>query len=332
MPTLLDEIYHKYLGANRVYAVMLELTYRCVCRCIHCYIDDYKTDEFTTTEIVNILDQLKEEGVIDIGLTGGEVFLRDDLETILSEASKRGFLTYLLTTGILIDESAADMLKNHRIHHVEISIMGATAKTHDLVMQHPGAFEKTMNAIRLLRERDIPVVLKNSVIKQNFSELEGMANLAASMDLFFSANVSVLPKINGDRINQKCALDYDTIINLNPALLNGGLLPNEDVSMGAKLNCNAGRTNCGISPTGEVYPCLIWRESLGNLKNSSFNEIWHTKPNEALKKLRVSKPEDAKECFGCANIKQCKRCPGMAYSEAGDFLAAVKSACILAGK
>lgn len=332
MPTLLDEIYNKYLGANRAYAVMLELTYRCICRCIHCYIDDYETDELTTVEVIRLLDQLKDEGVIDIGLTGGEIFLRKDLETIISEATKRGFLTYLLTTGVLIDESAASMLKRLKIHHVEISLMGATAKTHDMVMQHPGAFDKTMNAIRLLRDQGIPVVLKNSVLKQNYTELEEMAKLAASMDLFFSANVSVVPKIGGDRINQQCALDYDTALRLDPALLNGGLIPNEDATMGAKLSCNAGKTNCGISPTGDVYPCLIWRQSLGNIKESSFNEIWHSNPNEVLRKLRAAKPEDAKECFGCGHSKLCKRCPGMAYSESGDSLAAVEGACLLAGK
>lgn len=332
MASLLDEVYQKYREANRAYAVMLELTYRCVCRCVHCYINDDPPDEMTTSEVVNLLEQLKDEGVLDIGLTGGEIFLRDDLEVILSEAARRGFLTYLLTTGILIDEAAADMLKRYRIHHVEISLMGSTAKTHDLVMRHPGAFEKTMKAIQLLRERDIPIVLKNSVLRQNYLELADMAKLAESMNIIFSANASVLPKINGDRVNQECALDFDTAANLNPALLNGGLLPNEDSTKGATLTCNAGRTNCGISPNGTVYPCLIWRQPVGNVKENSFNEIWHSKPQEILQKIRSSRPEDAKECFGCANAKNCKRCPGMAYAESGNFLSAVDSACALAGR
>lgn len=125
MSGLKDAVYQKYRSQNRIYAVMLELTYRCVCRCVHCYIDDYESKELTTAEIVNLLEQLKTEGVFDLGLTGGEVFLRKDLETILEEALKRGFFTFLLTTGILIDEAAADMLKRLKIHHVEISIMGA---------------------------------------------------------------------------------------------------------------------------------------------------------------------------------------------------------------
>ncbi len=332
MPALLDEIYAKYKKGNRAYAVMLELTYRCVCRCVHCYIDDYESEEMGTSEIVDLLDQLKDEGVLDIGLTGGEVFLRDDLETILEETSRRGFVTYVLTTGILINEKRADMLKRNRIHHVEISLMGATAETHDLVMRHPGAFDKTMNAVRLLAERGIPVVLKNSVLRQNYRELPAMFKLAETLKLPFSANISVLPRIDGTFDNQHCALDYQTALSIDSSLMQGGLLPNEDARGGAKLTCNAGKTTCGISPTGIVYPCLIWRMPLGNVRENRFRDIWRDKPNESLRRLRAMKGEDAKECFSCDFAKKCKRCPGLAFSETGDYLSPVESSCILAGK
>lgn len=332
MSKLLSEVYENYRKANRAYAAMIELTYRCVCRCVHCYIDDYHSEEMSTREVIALLDQLKDEGVIDIGFTGGEIFLREDLPTILEEAVKRGFLAYVLTTGILIGEKEADLLKANRIHHAEISLMGATAATHDSVMRHPGAFDKTLRAVNLLKERGIPVVLKNSVLKQNVGELRDMANLASSLGLPFSASLSVLPKINGDKSTQGCAVSLDEALALDPALLNGGLIPGEDESQGARLTCNAGRTICGISPTGEVFPCLIWRQSLGNVKTQAFSEIWHGDDAVELKSIRAMVREDAEECVKCAQIRRCRRCPGLAFSETGDCRSPVLSACALAGK
>lgn len=332
MSKLLGEVYENYRKANRAYAAMIELTYRCVCRCVHCYIDDYHSEEMTTHEVLALLDQLKDEGVIDIGFTGGEIFLRKDLPTILEETLKRGFLAYVLTTGILIGEEEADLLKRNRIHHAEISLMGATAATHDSVMRHPGAFEKTLRAVGLLKERGIPVVLKNSVLRQNVGELRDMANLASSLGLPFSASLSVLPKINGDKSTQDCAVSLEEALSLDPALLNGGLIPGEDESQGARLTCNAGRTICGISPTGDVYPCLIWRQPLGNVKTRTFRDIWHGEGTEELKAIRAMVREDAAECVNCEYIRRCRRCPGLAFSETGDCRASVRSACALAGK
>ena len=332
MAGLIDSIYKNYRERNQLYSVIIELTYRCVCRCVHCYIDEHHSDELSTDEIRAVLRQLAEEGVVGLSLTGGEVFVRDDLEAILEEACRNGFLTTVLTTGILIDESAADMMKKNRVGDVEISIMGANASTHDSIMRHPGAFEAMLRAVRLLKARGINVVLKNSILKQNYTQLEDMAALAASMECLFNASLTVLPTIAGGGEPQGYALDYDTARSLNPKLVNGGLAFGEDSSNGAILGCNAGKINCAISPFGDVYPCLIWRRSIGNVREKCIKDIWHGTIDPYLSDIRDSKREESVECFACPSRNNCRRCPGMAFSETGDFRAPVASACRLAGK
>lgn len=332
MKDLKAAVYAKYRAQNRLYAVMIELTYRCICRCIHCYIDEYAGPELTTDEVLDLLSQLKEEGVINIGFTGGEIFLRKDLEIILSEAAKSGFFINLLTTGILIDEAAADMMKRNRINAVEISLQGAKAETHDMIMRHPGAFDKTLKAVRLLRDREISVALKNTIFKQNVGELEEMAALAASYNCLFNASMSVLPKMDGNLEPLSYTIDFETAAALNPEWVSGGLIPDEDTSKGALLTCNAGWTSCGISPLGEVTPCLIWRRPVGNIHTQSIQNLWHEKPDPYLEKVRTAVPADCTECYPCTVKKSCRRCPGMAFAETGDFLAAVPSACRIAGR
>jgi len=332
MSDLVQSIYKNYRDHNKLYSVMMELTYRCICRCIHCYIDDYTSAELTTTEILDVFRQLADEGVLSLSLTGGEVFLRNDLDEILAATCKYGFITSLLTTGILIDESGADMLKRSKIASVEISLMGTRAETHDSIMRHPGAFVKTMHAIRLLKDRGIQVILKNSILRQNYTELEEMAELASSLDCPFVASLTVLPKRRGNPGPQECAIDLETALTLNPELINGGLIPDEDTSKGAILTCNAGKINGAISPFGDVYPCLIWRKSVGNIRERSIQSIWHDDPDPYLEMTRTLKPEDSAECYRCHAKKRCRKCPGMAFSETGNHTMPVLSACLLAEK
>ncbi len=332
MTKLLESVYKKYHDNSTLNSVMFELTYRCNCRCIHCYLDNNDKHELATGEVLEILHQLQTEGVFNLGLTGGEAFLRKDLAVILQEAKACEFFTFLLTNGILIDQAAADLLWASKLHHVEISLMGATAETHDAIMRHSGAFNKTVHAVKLLRERGIPVVLKSSILRQNVHELASMPDLAASLDAFFNASLSILPSMSGDPAPLAYALDYETAKNLHGSYINGGLLPGDEVAGGAILQCNAGITNCGISPSGDLYPCLIWRRPVGNLRTNSLKELWHDHPDEYLEKIRVSKKENMRECVACEYANACHRCPGMAFAEMGDFEKEVTSACLLAGK
>ena len=73
--------------------VMFELTYRCNFACGYCYVPDsfrkkYQKRELNTKQVFYILDQLKEVGCFYLGFTGGEVFLRQDIWTILWHARK----------------------------------------------------------------------------------------------------------------------------------------------------------------------------------------------------------------------------------------------------
>lgn len=331
MTDLVQSIYKKYRDHNRLYSVMMELTYRCICRCIHCYIDEHHSEELSTPEVLDILRQFMKEGTFSLSLTGGEVFLRKDLELILVEANKNGFITSLLTTGILVDESAADMLKRNRVKSVEISLMGARADTHDQIMRYPGAFDKMMNAVRLLKKCGLEVVLKNSILRQNYKELEEMAALAQTLECQFVASLTVLPTIGGVMEPQSYAVDLATALSLNQKLITGGPIPDEDMSGGAILTCNAGKINCAVSPFGDVYPCLIWKRSVGNLRERTLQSIWHDEPDPYLAMIRSSTPEDTAGCFSCPDKGRCRRCPGTSYSETGHHTSKVPSACRLAG-
>lgn len=311
---------------------MLEVTHRCPCDCIHCLLAEEHGDELTIDEISNLFKQLREEGTINISISGGEPFLRNDLPTILGEARNNGFIVSILTTGITLGHAEVQLIKKLQISRIETSLLGANPETHDSLMRHPGAFNSMMKAVKLLRSEGINIIIKGTILKQNYSELDGMADLCRSLGLPFLANVVISPRTDGDTGIQASMLSDNEFIRLDPVHINGGLIPDENTEGGAILSCKAGITSACIAQQGDVYPCVIMRKKIGTIRKNTIKEIWHDNPDPFIIKLRTSKPEDASGCYSCELKNNCKRCPGIAFLETGSVHGSPMSSCRLAGK
>src|SRR5207249_773565 len=70
--------------------VLLELTYRCNVRCVHCYLAGDER-EMTLDELTPVLDDLAAAGCLILTLSGGEPLLRRDFFDVAEAARARGF-------------------------------------------------------------------------------------------------------------------------------------------------------------------------------------------------------------------------------------------------
>lgn len=330
MSGLRDAIDQRYRQEHRIQSAMIELTHACPCRCLHCYVQRERGGEMTAAEIADLLRQLREMGTVNLGITGGEPMVRADLWEILAAAARERFFVTLLTTGLLIGPDEVVLLKSHGVRSVELSLLGATAETHDSVMRRRGAFAHAVRAAELLRSAGLLVCLKTTVLRPNQHELPEMAALAARLGVAFSANAVVAPRSDGDRTPQALALSEDEVARLDPLLLRGGLIPDEDTDAGAILVCRAGSTVAGFSPQGDVVPCLLMRQPVGNIREASLEELWRRRPHPFLQTLRSLSPEDVAACHGCSLRRHCRRCPGVAWTESGELLSPSPSACAAA--
>lgn len=324
---LQTKLLEKYRALNTIHGVMLEVTHRCPCNCVHCYQARNHDDELSLDEISDLFTQLREEGTINIGISGGEPFMRKDIAGILGSAKKNGFFISILTTGVLIDRAEADMLEQLHVFNAEISLLGATPETHDTLMKHPGAFDRMLRAVSLLREKQINVALKSTIMRGNFRELSEMAALCERLHVPFQANLMVSPRVDGDPAPLALALSREEIATLDREFLTGGLIPGEDMKGGAMLTCNAGKNTAGISPQGDIYPCILMRKKIGSMRERTLRDIWHDHPDPFLATLRAIKPEDVVECVTCELRTHCRRCPGVTYLETGSPSGKSPSAC-----
>ncbi|MCX7803936.1 MAG: radical SAM protein [Planctomycetota bacterium] len=85
----------------------------------------------------------------------------------------------------------------------------------------------------------------------------------------------------------------------------GGIRPPADA-----MPCGAGRSSLALDPLGTVYPCVTWREPLGNLLREPFGAIWN---GEAARRVRAVRFGDSAECMACEALPFCRRCPGESW-------------------
>ena len=299
--------------------VVVELTRRCNLRCCHCYnIKDESMLSFDQVKTVSA--QLRDAGTLFVTLTGGEVFTHPEIFDICFYLKENGFDLKVFTNGTLINETNIAKIKELYFSEVGISVHGAFAQTHDLITGCPGSFELSINAVRLLKENNIPVSIKTTLMKDNFDEFKALINMAEELGVSYVMDPVVSPKDDGTKKvldNRVSCQQLDRFFE-HELRLKGLALEDFD-----EFQCPAGTVMAGISAKGDVYPCIQLPEKLGNVFSGSFKKIWHE--SCFLEKLR--NPGRIEECVDCKLIEYCNRCPGLAYLEDGDAFGKSTAAC-----
>ena len=309
------------------FTVHWELTYHCNLQCPHCYVIPQKSrEELSSGEIAAILDLLKERGTLHVIFSGGEILTRKDFFEIARYARKKGFALRLLTNGTLIDETVADQIKDLHPLSVEMSLYGSTPATHDRITACPGSFKRILKAFHLLNKRSVRTIVKSLIMKGNAGEFQRMKALAQEIGSQFLYDTVIIPKMDGSLEPCCNRLDREELYSvLYPEVQKNG----EDKNpRGNDLSCCAGVNAFSISPYGDVYACMGFKESAGNLTKKSLSEIQHSPIFSKIRSITLS---DLPECKECELIQYCNRCPALARMETGDLLGPSKADCLLAG-
>jgi radical SAM protein with 4Fe4S-binding SPASM domain len=205
---------------------------------------------------------------------------------------------------------------------VGISLHAGTAVLHDDLAGRPGSFDKALAAVRLLVKCGVKVIIKHSVSSANFGEYTSLQKLADDEGCGFESDPGILPQQQGTVSPFIISREQLAVF-----LKNMGVAPQtsciikKDESI---LHCDAGRSICGISPAGDVYPCIILPVFFGNLTELSFQKIWYGEKAEAYR--REEKNLD-KECLSCEMNHLCSRCHGFAWLESGNWRGRSWSLC-----
>ncbi len=325
--------------------VIWNLIRRCNLTCKHCYAlsaDHDYAGELSSAEVGAVMDDLHAFKVPVLILSGGEPLLRPDLFQIAARAKAMRFYVGLSTNGTLIDAPMADRIAQANFDYVGISLDGLR-DTHDRFRRLPGAFDRSLAAVRLLRTRGVKVGLRFTMTAMNahdlpalldlmrdeqvnkfyFSHLNyaGRGNIHRAKDAQFAATRDALDLLFERAWRAACdGLDEEYVTGNNDA--DGPYLlhwlqrfhPEQHARWHEPLRRHlvawggnsSGVNVANIDNLGHVHPdTMWWHHSLGSVRERPFSAIWADTRDPLMAGLK-SRPRPVKgRCAGCAQLDIC---------------------------
>ncbi len=209
--SLMESVNRKALRLGLPLSVHLDITYRCNERCEHCYLDHAGHDELTFDEIRSYLPQFADAGVFFLTISGGEPLLRRDCFDILELARQLQFNVKLKTNATLIGEREARRLRALAVEQVQVSVYSHRPELHDAITKLPGSFERTILAIRRMREAGLKVTLANVLMRSNVADYPGVQALATQIGAHYTVDPTITPMLDGNTDVLKLRLPSDEL-------------------------------------------------------------------------------------------------------------------------
>lgn len=163
--------------------LLAELTYRCPLHCVFCYNPvDYasNTHELSTAQWIDVMQQARELGAAQLGFSGGEPLLRDDLETLIAEGRRLGFYTNLITSGVGLKRERLAAFREAGLDHIQLSFQDSTREMNDF-LSHTKTFDLKSRVAAMIREFEYPMVLNVVLHRYNLDHVERIIDMADQM-------------------------------------------------------------------------------------------------------------------------------------------------------
>ncbi len=338
---------YKQLQSQRIpISVSIELTFRCNNECIHCYCNQPGDScsqmdlEMTTDQIRSLIDQIAARGCLWLHISGGEPLLRRDFCEIHQYAKKKGFLITVSTNGTLITDEMADFFAHWKPFCVEISLYGINSQTYEGITQVPGSYNRCLDGIQRLLDRNVPLRLKTPAMKANVDELDEIKAFAQSRGILFRFDAHINSRLENSGaeeirnfpLSQRLSCEETVELDRKHPERTKELqevykkfrVPTES---GLLYTCGGGKSTCHIDPHGNLSACLLAREPHYDLIAGCFDEGW----DDFMGKIRQIKAGDSK-CRSCHLGIICGCCPGWSQLEHGDSETPVEYLCEIAHK
>ena len=320
-----------YLARGLLLKLHMDLLYACDLDCLHCYLDEkLRARRVGADVLTDILEQGAALGALQVTFSGGEVFLRTDLFTILEAARRLRYHIRLKTHGGNVTREHAERLAALGVAAVDFSVYALDSEVHEGFTRKAGSLAATLRGIDLVSAAGVEVTVKCSVTRTNLGHYRELVEHFESRGIEATFNARIRGTNSGKTTTYPLNVDQDEKVQVELYRLGRiGGLPDEPRPVpppDKAYFCTAGRTSIYIAPDLRVYPCTAFPLDLGSLRTSSLAELWEGP--ESLAAIRKATRADIPVCQSCEARPYCSYCPGVAFIESGgDYLAPPEVIC-----
>lgn len=164
--------------------LLAEVTYRCPLHCAFCYnptdYDKHTKNELTTEQWINALRDARKMGAIQLGISGGEPLLRDDIEEIVAEAHKLGYYSNLITSGVGLTEKRIQAFKEGGLDHIQLSMHDITEEINNFIT-NTKTFELKKKVAAMIKSHGYPMVLNVVIHRYNIGHVDKILEMAEAL-------------------------------------------------------------------------------------------------------------------------------------------------------
>ncbi len=260
-------------------------------------------------DVISILNQLRKMGTFSITLTGGEIFLRNDLKDIISYARKIGMSVSLFSNAsIKIDEQIADFLDRINIHLFSTTIFSLIDDVHDSITGIAGSLRATLNTLSVLSKKGIPIEVKIPIMRMNIDSYYSIILYCKDNRFLYRVETNITPRNDGDSSPVKLQISEEQLQEVIRKTKK-----KDELCIPRQIEdyaCATLRSSIFVSCNGDVYPCVAYPISMGNVKAKTIEEIWNDKKYGSLRSRKV---KDFSKCCTCENLFFCNTCPANYY-------------------
>lgn len=213
---------------------------------------------------------------------------------------------------------------------IQVSLDGVS-DTHDKIRGVPGTADRAIETLEMLtsfkKTAPVTIGINQTIIKENINEIDPVNQLAKKMGIEHKVYVAVTPHESeilsaGEKQPEIKLVSHYTkdekqqLYEKIETIMEGGQESKDFSNINyiwrlvekflregerkrilrepgiVNLPCLAGFLYFRLLPNGDIMPCTILSETMGNIKENSFSEIWHSKKADFIRK-------QVKRCRGC---------------------------------
>lgn len=299
------DYFYEIPSEKQLMSSYLHVTNRCNLNCIGCYSLDCTRnceDELSLDDFKNILNQLKESGVMHITVSGGEPLVRADIVEILKYAKEECEFESidLITNGTVRNEELFLNIKPY-IERIAVSIDGYNQENPTFIRDE-GIFDKVVGTIKLIKELGLDVVMLPTLHSKNIDNVTKYDELSKELGVEISFSVMTCSnELEEYMPDDKQLVKLSKCINGTSDYFNMSERSLEEYQVKARKNCGAGTYIISVASNGDIYPCHMMHDSrvkMGNVKETPLKDILNNyKP--------LPKVEDMENCNGCNYKNVC---------------------------
>jgi radical SAM protein with 4Fe4S-binding SPASM domain len=298
------------------YRMDLAITYRCNNDCHHCYNARSRNfPEMGSDQWQKVIDKIWDLGIPHVVFTGGEPTLFQGLPELVAYAEGKGLITGLNTNGRkLADDAYLSALVDAGLDHVQITIESHHPDIHNQMVAARDAWSQTVAGIQNVLKTRLYMMTNTTLLTHNSPSIKATLEFLAELGVPTVGLNALIYAGKGEVVNTglretelpallECAREitqrhHQRLIwytptqycHFNPLQLDLGI-----------KGCTAALYNMCIEPNGDVIPCQSYYQSLGNLLENRWQDIWEH-PLALSLRLRKDVPEG---CQTCDYLQEC---------------------------